>query len=145
MRRRRFPGLHVVHWRGVISCVGLRKFKESALLVVIKVHAPHRAPLHDRKISVCGLYFPGEENHWSDFFPSNNRLERYTNDILFARSAQSDEGEINDYFQQDGTSAHRVRNSMKLLRKFLKTVTFKGGLAPWPPCLAPPLFFSGEP
>lgn len=72
-------------------------------------------------------------------------LERCTNDILFALSAQSDEGKINDYFQQDGTSAHRVRNSMKLQRKFLETVTFKGGLAPRPPCLAPPRFFLGEP
>jgi len=75
------------------------------------------------------------------FFHPVIDLERYTTDILFALSAQLDEGEIHYYFQQDGSSAHRVRNSMKHLRKVLEAVTFKGGLAPRPPCLSSPHFF----
>jgi hypothetical protein len=127
----------------VISCVGLGKFKESALLVVIEVRAPHRAPLHDQKISGYVVCISPERRIIDlTFFHPIIDLGRYTNDILFALSAQSDEGEI-DYFHQDGTSAHRVRNSMKLLQKVLETV--KGGLAPRPPCLASPRFFSGEP
>ena len=79
------------------------------------------------------------------FFHPIIDLDRYTNDILFALSAQSDEDEINDYFQLDGMSAHRVHNSVKLLRMFLETITSKGDLAPKPPCLTPLRFFSGEP
>ena len=114
--------------------------------MVIEVHAPHRAPLHDQKISLCVVCIPPERRTIDlTFFHPIIDLERYTNDILFALSAQSDEGEINDYFQQDSTSAHRVHNSMKLLRKVLETVTFKRSLTPRLPCLAPPRFFSGEP
>ena len=96
----------------MISCVWLRKFKESALLVVINVHAPHRPPLHDQMVSVCVVCISAERRiiNPTFFYPLID-LERYTTDILFALSAQLDEGEINYYFQQDGSCAHRVRNS----------------------------------
>lgn len=67
--------------------------------------------LYTGRRSVCVVCISPERRIINPTF-SHPDLERYTTDILFALNAQSDEGEINYCFQQDGTNAHRVRNSI---------------------------------
>jgi hypothetical protein len=63
--------------------------------------------LYTTRRSVCVVSISPERRSIDlTFFHPVIDLERYTNDILFALIARSDEGEMNCYFQQDGTSSH---------------------------------------
>lgn len=89
--------------------------------------------LYTTRRSECGVCISPERRiiDLTFFFPHPIIvLERYTDSILFALSAQSDEGEINEYFQQNGTIAHIVWNSMKLLRKFFRDSYVYRGFGP---------------